>query len=81
LYKKRPDGLWPKIQPVRARAFCLFSKSQSPSQIFGLGLEPDPALVQTYGCPVKKRADIIIFTRWADQCGEFRDQDHQASTI
>jgi hypothetical protein len=46
LYKKRPDGLWPKIRPVRARAFCLFSKSPSPSPIFGLGLEPDPALPQ-----------------------------------
>ncbi len=45
LYKKRPDGLWPKIRPIQARAFCLFSKSPSP--IFGLGLEPDPALFPT----------------------------------
>jgi hypothetical protein len=50
LYKKRPDGLWPKIQPIRARAFCLFSKSPSP--IFGLGLEPNPALKYTFACSV-----------------------------
>ncbi len=29
--KLEPAGLWPKMRPVRARAFFLFSKSPSPT--------------------------------------------------
>jgi hypothetical protein len=65
-----PAELGPKIRPVQAPAFSLFSISPSPNPTFELGLRPDPALINVYfGLP--KQVDdfrVIVSSAFSNFC-------------